>query len=108
MSKAVLTHAVPAGPSVVAVVDGETVVIRWDPVVGPADILPDENVVVVGYQVIAGEFQVTLPASRNEVTLPREFVASLAPGKHDFEVLAIEAGGNQTITEGSFETEPRP
>jgi hypothetical protein len=36
------------------------------------------------------------------VTVPPEFVASLPRGTHGFEVLAIEAGGNQTITAGSF------
>jgi hypothetical protein len=36
------------------------------------------------------------------VTVPKEFVASLAVGEQPFEVLAIDGGGNQTITEGSF------
>ena len=31
-----------------------------------------------------------------------EFVASLAPGVQPYEVLAIEANGNQTLTEGTF------
>lgn len=100
-----LTHAVPDGPSVSAEVDGDTVIIRWDPVAGPAEILPDEDVAIVAYQIIVGSFQVTLPDSSTEVTVPKEFVASLDPGEHAFEVLAIEAGGNQTITEGSFEKE---
>jgi hypothetical protein len=103
-STATLSHAVPDGPSVSAEVDGNTVIIRWDPVRGPAEILPDEKVDIVGYQVIVDPFQVTLPATSTEVTLPREFVESLAPGEHAFEVLAIEASGNQTITEGSFVT----
>jgi len=58
--------------------------------------------VVVAYQIIAGSFQVTLPASAASVTLPPEFVETLAPGVYPFEVLAIDASGNQTITEGSF------
>ena len=106
-STATLSHAVPDGPSVSAEVNGDTIVIRWDPVTGPAEIIPDENVVIVGYQILAGlhdPFQLTLPASSTEVTLPREFVESLAPGVHPFEVLAIEASGNQTLTEGTFET----
>jgi len=36
------------------------------------------------------------------MTVPPEFVATLAAGEHDFEVLAIEASGNQTLTEGTF------
>ena len=47
-------------------------------------------------------FQVTVPPSVHSVTVPHEFVATLAPGSHPFEVLAIEASANQTLTEGSF------
>ncbi len=103
MSKPTLSHAVPAGPAVSAEVNGDTVVIRWEPVTGPADILPDKSVTIVGYQVIVGAFQVTLPASSTAVTLPPEFVRSLGGGKQAFEVLAIDISGNQTITEGSFQ-----
>ncbi|MDP2602094.1 MAG: hypothetical protein Q8S00_05820 [Deltaproteobacteria bacterium] len=56
----------------------------------------------MGYQVIVGLFQVTVPATKTSVTVPPEFVESLASGEQLFEVLAIEAGGNQTITESSF------
>ena len=63
---------------------------------------PAEPIHIVGYQVIVGAFQVTVPATTLSVTVPPEFVASLASGPQPFEVLAIEAGGNQTITEGSF------
>jgi hypothetical protein len=53
-----------------------------------------------------GSFEVTLPAidppSPMSVTVPRELVASLEAGDHEFEVLAIEQGGNQTITSDSF------
>lgn len=105
VSTATLTHNVPDAPSVSTTVNGDTIVIHWDPVTGPAPILPDQEVQIVGYQVIVDPFQVTLPASSTQVTLPPEFAASLAPGAHLFEVLAIEAGGNQTITEGSFVTQ---
>jgi hypothetical protein len=99
-----LTHAVPDGPSVSAEVDGDTVTIRWEPVTGPPEDFPNRRIQIVGYQILVDPFQVTLPASSTEVTLPPEFVESLQPGEHPFEVLAIEAGGNQTITEGSFVT----
>ena len=72
------------------------------PVTGPAAILPNKSVVIVGYQVIVDPFQVTVPANTTQVTLPPEFAASLSRGQHPFEVLAIEASGNQTITEGVF------
>ena len=103
-STAVLSHAVPAGPSVSTRVDGDEVVIGWDPVDSPPEGFPQRRIDIVGYQVIVGSFQVTLPASATRVSLPPEFVRSLARGEHEFEVLAIEAGGNQTITGGTFET----
>ena len=101
----VLTHAIPEGPLVSAVVDGDDVVIRWEPVTRTPDGFPHRPIQIVGYQVIAEPFQVTMPATSTEVTLPIEFVRSLKSGAHPFEVLAIEAGGNQSITEGSFQTD---
>jgi len=103
MSKATLTHAIPAGPAVSTDVSDDGVVIRWEPVTAPPPGFPNRRVQIVGYQVIVDPFQVTLPAWSTQVTLPPEFVESLAKGEHDFEVLAIEVGGNQTITESSFE-----
>ena len=100
-----LSHAVPAGPAVSSEVNGDDVIIRWDPVTSPPAGFPREKIEIVGYQVIVDPFQVTLPASSTQVTLPREFVQSLQPGRHGFEVLAIDASGNQTITAGSFATQ---
>jgi len=102
-STAILSHAVPAGPSVSADVNGDRVVIRWDPVTEAPDGFPVEDVDVVAYQVLVDPFQVTLPADATEVELPEAFVESLEKGEHPFEVLAIDASGNQTITEGTFE-----
>lgn len=99
------THAIPAGPTnVVAALNGNSLVISWNPVTGPPDGFPDLPIAIVGYQVIVGSFQVTIPATTTplQVTVPPEFVASLPGGQNLFEVLAIEASGNQTITEGSF------
>jgi hypothetical protein len=97
-----LSHAVPAGPEVSAEVHGDEVTIRWKAVTGPADGFPAKPIKIVGYQVIVGSFQVTLPASSRSVEVPEEYVRSLERGPHGFEVLAIEASGNQTITGGSF------
>jgi hypothetical protein len=99
-----LSHAIPAGPIVDSDVNGDNIVISWEPVTAPPDGFPDRPIAIVGYQVLVDPFQVTLPASASSVTLPVEFVQSLASGDHPFEVLAIEASGNQTITEGSFFT----
>ncbi len=103
-STAMLSHAVPDGPVVSSEVNDDTVVIRWEAVTDPPGGFPDRNIQIVGYQILVDPFQVTLPASSREVTLPREFVESLKPGEHPFEVLAIDASGNQTITEGTFVT----
>ena len=46
---------------------------------------------------------VTAPADTTMVTLPEEFLVEGTEFK--FEILAIEESGNQTITEGCFETE---
>jgi hypothetical protein len=100
-----LSHAVPSGPNVSATVDGDKVVIRWDIVSGPPAGFPQREVVIEEIQVIVESFQVTLPASETKVTLPRAFVRSLEPGEHEFEVLAIDQSGNQTITSDSFELE---
>lgn len=50
------------------------------------------------------EFSVHVPAQTTSVTVPAEF---MVPGaEYDLEVLAIEAGGNQTITTREFSTLP--
>ncbi|MFN2431469.1 MAG: fibronectin type III domain-containing protein [Gemmatimonadota bacterium] len=105
---ATLTHDIPAGPVILSPREGQRVdpdhtVIVWVPVTRP------QGIEIVRYQVIVEreeptplQFSVDLPASVTSVTVPPEF---LQPGtEYDFEVLAIEAGGNQTITESSFET----
>jgi len=101
-SVATLSHAVPDGPVVESDVNGDFVVIRWQPVTHPPAGFPDRPITLVGYQVIVDPFQVTLPASSREVTLPEAFVDSLARGEHPYEVLAIDKSGNQTLTEGTF------
>src|SRR5262249_33081099 len=76
-----LSYAVPAGPTdVAAKVNGTSIVISWSPVTGPPKGFPRRRINVVGYQIIVDPFQVTLPSSMLSVTLPPEFVASLAPG----------------------------
>lgn len=100
-----LSHAVPSGPDVSANVDDDKVVIRWNAINDPPPGFPSKNIIIVEYQIIVESFSVTLPASENKVTLPREFVQTLAPGEHEFEVLAIDQSGNQTITSDSFELE---
>lgn len=97
-----LTHRIPGAPVIVSpqpdqVVDSAApVVIDWNPVADP------QGSKIVGYQVIVGSFSVTLPATKTSVTVPPEFLEPSTD--YSFEVLAIEAGGNQTITQQSFKT----
>ena len=115
--KAKLTHNIPAGPDIDSPKEGEAldsndaVVIKWDPVEEP---FPgaDSPVKIVGYQVIVDRvkpqplrvFSVDLPATATQVTVSPEFIQANA--EYKFEVLAIEASGNQTISESTFKTKP--
>lgn len=109
-SMATLSHVIPCGPVITSpgVLDPDMAEIEWTEVTNELDPSTEEcggstDLDIVGYQVIVGSFQVTLPASARSVTIPPEF---LEPNTmYLFEVLAIEKNGNQTITEGSFETE---
>ena len=103
----VLTHAIPAGPSVSTEVNAGSVVIHWNAVTGPPPGFPNRRIDIVGYQVIVENgpqrvLDIKLPSTARSVTVPPEFLQ--ANTAYLFEVLAIEASGNQTITEGSFST----
>jgi hypothetical protein len=103
--KATLTHDIPDGPEILSPTDGATVardevVARWEPVTTPA------GIDVVGYRAIVTReeplrvFSVDLPAAVNSVKVPAEFLESGT--EYKLEVQAIEASGNQTLTEIAF------
>ena len=107
--KARLTHALPDGPVLVSPgeddeVDPDNTVIEWEPVADP------QGSTIVGYEVVVERetgslrvFSAEVGPETTSVTVPPEF---LQPGtEYKFEVLAIEASGNQTISEREFETE---
>ncbi|MGB7951489.1 MAG: fibronectin type III domain-containing protein, partial [Candidatus Binatia bacterium] len=104
-STAIFSHAVPAAPTDLSVaMMGSDLVISWMPAMGPAAGFPNEPIIIVSYQVVVDggdpsrRFDVTVPATATQVTVPPEY---LQPDtEYEFEVLAIEASGNQTITEG--------
>ena len=101
--KATLTQAIPAAPEAAAALgSNNTLTISWQAVTGTPAGFPDRRIDVAAYQVIVGKFQVIVSATVLSVSVSPEFVASLPLGEHEFEVLAIEAGGNRSITEGSF------
>jgi hypothetical protein len=113
--KAALKHNIPAGPEIVSPSEGmalapnNPVIIDWNAVTTP---FPGTAaaVKIVGYQVIVEQvkpqplrvFSVNVPATVTKVTVSPEFIQ--ANSAYNFEVLAIEASGNQTISEGSFTT----
>lgn len=105
VGKATLSHDIPDGPEIVsplegAAVGGDNVVARWNPVTTPA------GIDVVGYRAIVERedplrvFSADLPASATSVTIPSEFLESGT--EYKLEVQAIEASGNQTLTEITF------
>lgn len=107
------THVIPAGPEILlpaegVAVDPENCVIEWVPVT--TTIANSTGIEIKGYQVIVEQVEprrtmlIDLPASVTSLKVPSEFFEQ-AQTLHKFEVLAIEIGGNQTITEGSFVTQ---
>jgi hypothetical protein len=104
LSSARLSHDIPNGPRILrpradAEVPRDQVVVAWKPVRTP-------GIDIVGYQVVVTReeplrvLSVDLPARARRLPVPAEF---LQPDtEYKAEVLAIEASGNQTLTEIAF------
>ena len=107
------THNIPAGPVLVspaenAVVDRNNLVVMWHPV-GSANGSP-----IIGYQVLVVKpntglrglpkiiLDVMMPPDATSMAVPPGFL--LPDSSYDWEILAIESGGNQTLTVGHFKT----
>jgi len=120
-----LTHKIPAGPEITAPEDGDIVphdaplLIIWKKVTGP--ILPALGPVeIVGYHLVVVDvtnpvlapgktktaFDADVSKAETSMLVAKQY---LEPNRiYEFEVLATEKGGNQTITEGGiFCTRPR-
>ena len=109
--KALFTHVIPAGPVITSPVNPNggcalkvaiPTVIDWEPV---TETVFGDPVTIQGYEVIVESdetnFDVHIPASAGtQLTVSAETLQ--AGVTYNFEVLAIEEGGNQTITEGCF------
>ncbi|NNL65913.1 MAG: fibronectin type III domain-containing protein [Myxococcales bacterium] len=119
-----LTHVMPALPEILSplpvgedppLVDPDDLVIEWEPVT--TRFLGPGGVDIIEYQVILDEVEperdepwvtggtrsalINLPGDVTSLTVPPEF---LVPGNaYEFEILAIEASGNSTISVGEFE-----
>ncbi len=115
---ATLTHAIPMGPEILSPTEGEVVdpndtVVRWNLV---TESITGSPVEIVGYEVIITKLvnlplpgfskpvlSVRVSASTTSLTVPWQF---FEPGtEYDFEVLALEVGGNQTISSSTFMTQ---
>jgi hypothetical protein len=116
---ATLTHILPCGPEIITPeeddeVDPDDTVIIWEAVTKEFDAdgecIDPTELEIAGYQVIVLreepkpklEFSVTLPPTATMITVPSEFL--LPATEYKFEVLAIEASGNQTLTKSTFTT----
>jgi hypothetical protein len=116
---ATFSHAIPEGPELKSPADGATdvdhtqVTVSWDPVTKD---IAGSDITTVGYQVIVEEdadpvypqgfaqavFSVYLPGTATSVVVPAEFMQDDVCYK--YEVLAIEASGNQTLSSAAFST----
>ena len=116
----IFTHDIPMGPVLLTPeheaedVDPENTVVSWEAVTTDLD---GDPVTIVGYQVIVEEdvesefptgfaepvFSAYVSASTLSVTIPAEFMREET--EYEYEVLAIEESGNQTLASAEFETE---
>jgi hypothetical protein len=112
-----LTHNIPAGPKLVSPREGARVpvrgvVARWRPV---SKTMTGKPVKIIAYQLIIekdvephrhmiGKFGLSmyLPRSVTRIKVPDGFLQRRTA--YDWEVLAIERSGNQTLSSGSFRT----
>jgi hypothetical protein len=102
---ATLSHHIPNGPEILSPADGarvddDAVVVKWSPGTQPVGVDIRAYQVVVTRENPHRVLAVDLPASVTSLTLPEEFLESRTA--YALEVLAIEAGGNQTLTEMAF------
>ena len=107
-ASATLTHNFPDGPTIVSPaadtrVRPDRVVVEWAPVTTPAGIdIARYQVLVVQEEPVLRVFSADLPATATRLSVPAEFVQPRT--EYKVEVLAIETGGNQTLTELNFRT----
>lgn len=114
VGSAQLTHDLPAGPVLVSPVEGAgpqdpaNTVVRW------RRVPPPNGSPIIAYQVLVVEpdtgitalpdvtLDVMMPPTANRLEVPPGF---LQPDtEYEWEVLAIEAGGNQTLSSSTFTT----
>ena len=113
---AILTHNIPNGPELVSPLEGEgpvdpnDTVVVWEPVEAP------NGRPIIAYQVLVVRadtgfpalpkvsLDVMMPATATSMIVPPGFL--LPDTEYEWEVLAIEASGNQTLSSSFFRTAP--
>ncbi|HEX2503325.1 MAG TPA: hypothetical protein VHK00_05240 [Miltoncostaeaceae bacterium] len=111
-----LTHRIPDGPVLVSPLAGGRPQDPAATTVAWKTVAPPKGSRIIAYQVLVVQakrgpralpelaLDVMMPPTATSLRVPPGF---LAPGsEYDWEVLAIEAGGNQTISSDSFTTAP--
>jgi hypothetical protein len=113
---ATLTHDIPAGPLLVGpheggpLVDPNNAVVRWEPVGAPngSPIIAYQVLVVLGDTGLPAlpkiALDVMMPPTATSLAVPPGFLRRNT--LYEWEVLAIEAGGNQTLSSSFFRTAP--
>jgi hypothetical protein len=109
-----LTHDIPDGPNLVSPIEGDglqdpnATLVEWEPVADP------NGSPIIGYQVLVVQpetgliglpkvaLDVTMPPSTTSLEVPPGFL--LPNTEYEWEVLAVEASGNQTLSSSSFTT----
>jgi hypothetical protein len=117
VGRAWLTHDIPEGPRLISPAEGATVPTRglvadWAPV---SKTITGKPVRIIAYQLIIekdlephrhmiGKFGLSmyLPPSVSSIDVPDGFLEPATA--YNWEVLAIERSGNQTLSSGSFKT----
>jgi fibronectin type III domain protein len=114
--EAQLTHDLPDGPTLVSPLDGgppqdpNATTLTWEPVD------PPNGSPIVGYQVLVVQPDtglVALPKITLDVMMPPTATSMVVPSgflqpntEYEWEVLAIEQSGNQTLSSSFFTTAP--
>jgi hypothetical protein len=116
VGEAKLTHNVPAGPELVSPIEGDGLqdpkktVLVWRGVDDP------NGSPIIGYEVLVVQpstnfpaipkvfLDILMPATATRLRVPDGYL--LPDTEYEWEVLAIEAGGNQTLSSSTFKTLP--
>ena len=116
IGEAILTHNVPDGPVLISPLEGgrlqdlNNTVVTWESVDNPNDSL------IIAYQVLVVQVDsssTALPKVSLDIMMPPTAKSMLVPPgfllpntEYEWEVLAIEESGNQTLSSSFFKTAP--